>query len=60
MLHAAEVTAKVNAAVTSLQFQDLSSQLIGLTAVPVGALHVVAEVFAVPQFLDVSFLGFLE
>ena len=48
--HAAEVAAEVNAAVTALQFQDLSSQLIGHAQVRMEALSEgmegVAQVFA--------------
>ncbi len=47
--HAAQVSAKVNAAVTSLQFQDLSSQLIGHAQLRLEALgtgvHGVARAF---------------
>ena len=49
-LNAAQVSAKVNAAVTSLQFQDLSSQLIGHAQLRLEALgtgvHGVARAFA--------------
>jgi len=48
--HAAEVTSEVNAAVTALQFQDLSSQLIGHAQVRLEAIgegvHGVAQSFA--------------
>ena len=48
--HAADVSAEVNAAITALQFQDLSSQLIGHAQVRLealrGGVHGVAQSFA--------------
>ena len=54
--HATEVSAEVNAAVTALQFQDMSSQLIGHTQVRLEALsvgvHGVAQSFADATNMD--------
>ncbi|MDP2433418.1 MAG: methyl-accepting chemotaxis protein [Pseudomonadota bacterium] len=56
--HATEVAAEVNAAVTSLQFQDLSSQLIGHAQIRLEAIgegvHGVARSFAIATDMDAA------
>ena len=56
--HAEEVSTEVNAAVTALQFQDMSSQLIGHTQVRLEALsvgvHGVAQSFANAADMDAA------
>ncbi len=56
--HAEEVAAEVNAAVTSLQFQDLSSQLIGHAQIRLDAIsegvHGVAQSFAKAKDMDAA------
>jgi methyl-accepting chemotaxis protein len=56
--HAAQVTSEVNAAVTALQFQDLSSQLIGHAQVRLDALsdsvRGVAQSFAGARDMDAA------
>jgi len=58
--HATEVAAKVNAAVTSLQFQDISTQLIGHAQVRLEAIgegvHGVARSFAIATDMDAAML----
>ncbi|MDP2833651.1 MAG: methyl-accepting chemotaxis protein [Pseudomonadota bacterium] len=62
--HATEVAAKVNAAVTSLQFQDLSSQLIGHAQIRLEAIgegvHGVARSFAIATDMDAAMLDARE